>query len=150
MGYFRERASNSRENRVRSRLQFYPLILVFFAAGYLRAGAEFAGCVDCDVAFTLTHTDIQCLSKRIDRLLGRPDPVYFDAANCEPGSVAVMSSTLPPIVPPTPVAAPANKWLQLTRQQLQCLRTKLPELAASVDNPVKVSLGSSDCVGNKP
>jgi len=43
-------------------------------------------------------------------------------------------------VPPSPTASPANKWLQLTKQQLQCLRAKLPELEANADNPVKISL----------
>ena len=125
-------------------------VLVFLIASCLQLSAEFASCADCDATFTLTHTDIQCLAKRIDRLLDRPDPVYFDAANCDQGSVKVMSSSLPPIVPPFPTASPANKWLQLTKQQLQCLRAKLPELEASADNPVKISLGSPDCSGNKP
>jgi hypothetical protein len=112
--------------------------------------AEFLNCPNCDVQFTLTHADVVCVAKRIDRLLGRPDPVYFDAANCDQNTTKVMSPAQPNIVPPQPTASPTEKWLQLTKQQLQCLRTKLPELQSSKDDPVAVSLSASDCSGNKP
>lgn len=152
MRYFREGTSNStEETKVRFRILFcFFLGFIFVTANSQRLSAQFANCADCDAAFTLSRTDLQCLAKRIDRLLARPDPVYFDAANCDQGSVPVMSSSLPTITRPAPTATPANKWLQLTKQQLLCLRAKLPELEASTDNPIKVSLKSTDCPGNKP
>jgi hypothetical protein len=123
------------------------LVLVVLTSACAPAFAEFADCLECDSTFTLTHSDLRCISKRIDRLLNRPEPVYFDATSCEQGSARVMSSSIPDIVPPSPSALPANKWLQLTKQQLQCLRAKLPVLDASTDDPVAISLSISDCPG---
>lgn len=133
-----------------------PFSLSFVAAVFLisacnKVFSEFLDCPDCDASFTLTHADLACIAKRIDRLLDRPDPVYFDAANCDrgSGSVNVMSSSLPNLKAPAPSTSPAAKWLQLTKQQLQCLRTKLPALEASKDDPLAVSLSSADCSGIK-
>lgn len=112
------------------------------------AMAQFATCQECDVRFSLTHAEVICLERRIDRLLVRSDPVYFDAAGCNQNE-PVMSSTAPTITPPNPTVATASKWLQLTKQQLQCLRSELPRLKENRDEPVQVSLSISDCAGTQ-
>ena len=92
------------------------LIAVLLACECKPLSAEFVNCADCDATFTLTHTDLLCIAKRIDRLLNRPDPVYFDAAACEQPSVTVMSSRGPAIDPPSPSSAPARQMAPPTNQ----------------------------------
>jgi hypothetical protein len=138
------------DGKVRSPSAFWFVVALFVISGCAQLHAQFADCANCDSIFTLTHADLLCVAKRIDRLLDRPDPVYFDAANCDQGSIKVMSSAIPKLVAPPPSASPVNKWLQLTKQQLQCLRAKLPELESSNGDPLTISLTSSDCLGNKP
>jgi hypothetical protein len=124
------------------------LLFIAFVSGTARA--EFAGCQDCDDRFILTHDQLLCVEKRIERLIGRPEPVYFDAASCDQSQVKVMSSASPIIETPIPSPAPDEKWLQLTKKQLQCLQLKLPKLKESSNNPLEILLNAAECSGSTP
>ncbi|MQX38734.1 hypothetical protein [Sinorhizobium meliloti] len=104
-----------------------------------------AVCDGCDISFALTRTQIECVSKRIDRLLLRStDPVYFDADGCHAAS-GTMSSTVPRIVAPSASDKQA-KWLLLTKKKLTCLKSKLSGLANNGEDPVHFNLSETACL----
>jgi hypothetical protein len=114
------------------------------------AHAQFADCNSCTVSFSLTRKQVLCVKKRLDNLLRRNEPVYFDASNCDQSHAMVMSPTFPILKDPTPAPIAKSLWLELTNKQLQCLRHKLSQLQNNHDDPIAISLSVDDCASETP
>jgi hypothetical protein len=116
------------------------------ALGALPATAQVVGCPACSTSFSLTHKQIDCLAKRLEKLLTRTvDPVYFDAAGCVEIRQVMGGSPLIGLGPPAPAATADAKWLQLTKKQLACLKPRIAQLKADPDDPVDVAVDDAAC-----
>jgi hypothetical protein len=125
------------------------LILSSFSAVLCAGGpanSQVTVCQNSDECVLLTHTQLTCIAKRINRLLAREtDPVYFDAARCDDQSPGTMSGVVPRLTMPQATETPVAKWIQISKTQLKCLRKLLPSLQDVTEDPVPIALSRLDC-----
>lgn len=91
-------------------------------------------CASCDKQLTLTRAEWDCLAQSIDRYMTvKSDPVLVPFVQCQQGQLPPAEPGLrgdPLILPlqaPTGVAT-YRRALRLSKQQLRCLKEKLPAI----------------------
>lgn len=121
----------------------YIAAVVLLAAGPAWSGGQ--GCPQCASQLSLTRKQVECLSRRIDRLLSRPiEPVFFDASACgqTPGTMSPAAVNIPV---PLADAHPDALWVQLTKKQLACLKSRIAAIPASGHEPFVIPLAGQSC-----
>lgn len=108
------------------------------------------GCPSCTVNVTLSRSQADCVTQRVDALLTRKlDPVFFDASSCSRPTVT-MSVPMVKGPEPAPPQEATALWLQLTKRQLACLKLKLVQSLARSDQPIVLILDNASCPTSAP
>jgi len=92
-------------------------------------------CVTCEKQLTLNAAEWACLAQSIDRYLAvKSDPVLVPFVQCEQRPTTPSEQVRSdPIITPTQKSdgvATYRRALRLSKLQLRCLKTKLPDLVA--------------------
>jgi hypothetical protein len=117
------------------------LVFVCIGKSSLSQTSDCKNSRDCII---LNHVQLSCVAKRLNRLLvGKANPVYFDASQCDQLPATMGSASLD-IKKPEPTA-PASNWIELSKTQLKCLGILLPALQANVADPVYIEISRLIC-----